>query len=802
MTSHQGLTNVEASRLLSQYGENTLPRKERISVVRLFFNQFLSPLIYVLIAAGGITFALGDISDAAVITLAILVNTIMGCYQELKAEKALEALSSMVNHTARIMRDGEVQDVATQHIVPGDVIMIAQGNKIPADGILLESINFSADESMLTGESTQVIKKQDSEVYMGTIALTGRAVMRVVRTGQSTRMGTIAADLLNAQEPKTPLQLKLDQLARILASIVLILSVVILVIGLLLGRTFLEMFTTSVAVAVAAIPEGMAISLTVILALGMQKILKRKALVRKLVAAETLGSVTVIATDKTGTLTEGKMRVVTTDVIDQEKAMYAAILANNITGPLEIALWEWGYSLGYDPQKITDSRVREAEVPFNSEHKYMSVTIDGSVYYKGAPEVLLRKMNMDEHTAREILNKTDEWSKNNLRVVALAQSDKDETNFEWIGLLGLEDPVRENLAEVFDQTRSAGIRIVMLTGDYAGTAEAVWRKTQGSSENPRVLDGASIETMSPAQLRDEVVRTDIFARVTPNHKLRIVEALQKNNEVVALVGDGVNDAPALKRANIGIVVAEASDVSKETADIVLLDSNFRTIVAAVEEGRGIFENLKKVVLYLISDSFTQVFLVMGTLLLGLPLPLTAAQILWINVITDGLPAIALSAEAHDQKLLEQKPNTAQRSIIDAPMRTFIVLISMTTAIVGLITFVIYLPKVGLDTARTITFSVLGLSTLLYIFSIRTLHKPMWSKNLFNNTFLIVAFIAGFLFQIFAVAYGPLQTILKTRSLSLTLWLTVALYTFFVIAIIEIFKLVLRNRKILQVKIDV
>lgn len=593
MSSYQGLTQLESTRLLTQYGENVLPRKGRISVIRLFFNQFLSPLIYVLIAAGGITLALGEVSDAIVITLAILVNTVMGCYQELKAEKALEALSSMVNHSARIVRDGKIQDVRTQDIVPGDVIMIAQGNKIPADGVLLESINFSADESMLTGESAQVNKNQNSEVYMGTIALTGRAVMRVMKTGQATRMGTIAADILNTPEQKTPLQHKLDNLARALAFIVLVLSVIILSIGLIFGRTFLEMFTTSVAVAVAAIPEGMVISLTVILALGMQKILKRKALVRKLVAAETLGSVTVIATDKTGTLTEGKMRVVAADVINQEKAMYSAILANNITGPLEIALWEWGYSLGFDPQKIVDSHSREAEVPFNSEHKYMSVTIDGRVYYKGAPEVLLRKMNMTENTSQEILKKTDEWSRNNLRVVALAQSNKDESEFEWIGLLGLEDPVRENLADVFNQAKSAGIRVVMLTGDYAGTAEAVWRKILGSTETPRVLDGASLEVMSQNQLSEEVIKTDIFARVTPNHKLRIVEALQKTNEIVALVGDGVNDAPALKRANIGIVVAEASDVSKETADIVLLDSNFRTIIAAVEEGRGIFENLKK-----------------------------------------------------------------------------------------------------------------------------------------------------------------------------------------------------------------
>lgn len=527
MSSYQGLTQLESTRLLTQYGENVLPRKGRISVIRLFFNQFLSPLIYVLIAAGGITLALGEVSDAIVITLAILVNTVMGCYQELKAEKALEALSSMVNHSARIVRDGKIQDVRTQDIVPGDVIMIAQGNKIPADGVLLESINFSADESMLTGESAQVNKNQNSEVYMGTIALTGRAVMRVMKTGQATRMGTIAADILNTPEQKTPLQHKLDNLARALAFIVLVLSVIILSIGLIFGRTFLEMFTTSVAVAVAAIPEGMVISLTVILALGMQKILKRKALVRKLVAAETLGSVTVIATDKTGTLTEGKMRVVAADVINQEKAMYSAILANNITGPLEIALWEWGYSLGFDPQKIVDSHSREAEVPFNSEHKYMSVTIDGRVYYKGAPEVLLRKMNMTENTSQEILKKTDEWSRNNLRVVALAQSNKDESEFEWIGLLGLEDPVRENLADVFNQAKSAGIRVVMLTGDYAGTAEAVWRKILGSTETPRVLDGASLEVMSQNQLSEEVIKTDIFARVTPNHKLRIVEALQK-----------------------------------------------------------------------------------------------------------------------------------------------------------------------------------------------------------------------------------------------------------------------------------
>ena len=785
--SYQGLTTSQAEELLQKYGPNKLPEGKKRTRLSHLIAQFKSPLIYILVIAGFITLALRDYKDSAVIFAAVFFNTILGYYQEVKAEKALDALKNMLTPHAKVMRDGQTIDIEVADLVPGDIVILGQGDKVPADGVLLEAVTFSANEAMLTGESTAVQKKKKAEVFMGTHVISGRGVMHVKTTGASTKMGSIAEDISVLDDTSTPLQKRLSHLAHTLALIVLALSALILFIGLVNGTPFVEIFSTSVALAVASIPEGMAVSLTVILAVGMQRILKKKALVRRLVAAETLGSVTVIATDKTGTLTEGLMKVVKTDLKNKAKALKVAVYANNLEDPLEIALWEWTQQNKLDPQALSDKAEREAEKPFDSDTKYMSATIDGTTYMKGAPEVVLNMSSISAKDKEKVLEKIQSWSLDGLRLVGLATKGPRSKKYTWIGLVGMEDPVRKNIHTVMTTCKQAGIRPIMITGDYVGTARAVWKKVTGTKKEVEVLDGYHIEKLSDEELAKRVQETDIYARVSPSQKLRIVEALHVNDEVVALVGDGVNDAPALKKANIGIVVGTASDVAKEIADMVLLDSNFKTIVAAIEEGRGIYSNMKKVILYLLSDAFAEIILVIGTMILGLPLPLTAAQILWINVVTDGLPAVSLTAEPKSPNLLRRKPISPKVPLVDFEMKSLIGIISGITGILSMFIFIFYYYTEGLAVARTVTFAALAFGTLVYIFSVRSLSRPLIEAGLRKNNFLFAAVGIGLLLQLFALYLPALQSFLQTQPLSVTQWYVVGIFTVLLMMIIEITK---------------
>ncbi len=782
----QSLTDKEVEARLLQYGENTLPKQATKSSFDYFIEQFTSPMIYILIIAGVISLLLKDYVDSIVIFIAVFINTTLGYYQEMKAGKALEALVNILHPQAVVVRNGEKKKINVSDIVPGDIVILTQGDKISADGELIEAVSFSLDESILTGESVAVTKKIKDEVFMGTTVVSGRGIMRVVTTGKNTKMGRIAGNLISQTDNKTPLQLKLAHLAKNIAYIVIIVASSVLVLGLLLGNSFTHMFTTSVALAVSAIPEGMVISLTVILAIGMQRILKKKALVRRLVAAETLGSVTVIATDKTGTLTEGKMRVSIDELSDQKEAVKSFIFANNLEDPLEIALWEWAQNQGVDPQKIAERAKREDEVPFDSVRRYMSVTIKGKKYVKGAPDVLLKMCRLSSDKRRRIEFLIDKKSSEGYRLIAAAGGTG--SKLEWYGFLGLEDPVRSDIKEVFEQTLDAGIRIIMVTGDYASTAEAVWRKIHPRLKRDiEVVDGAELDKLSDRELQKRIQDIEICARVTPDQKLRIVDALKKNNEVVALLGDGVNDAPALKRADIGIVVNEASDVAKETADIVLLDSSFKTIITAIEEGRGIYLNIKKVILYLLSDSFAEILLVIFSLLLRIPLPLTASQILWINIVTDGFPSMALTVEPKEPGLLNRKPLDNKKPFVDISMKILIFIISTTTSIVGLAVFIYFYNKTDLDTARTVIFTMLGFATLLYIFSTRSLSRPIWAINQASNPYLILAVIGGFLLQISSVYVPFISHFMETVYLGASEWKIIIIAGLGILCIIEIAK---------------
>lgn len=781
---YDGLSLSEAAKRLSDYGKNILPDRGGRGKLRIFLSQFSSPLMYLLVFAGIITFFLQHLTDTLVIFAAVFVNTILGYYQELKAEKALLALKKMLNPTAKVVRSAQVLTIPVEFIVPGDYLIISRGDRIPADGDIINSVDFNVSESIITGESESILKRKGDQVYMGTTVTNGRGIICITKTGSLTMMGGIAEQLAEVRETLTPLQLRLKNLAKIIAIVVLGLALITFFIGVVSGRTFSEMLLTSVAIAVASIPEGMAISLTVILVLGMQRILKQKALVKSLVAAETLGSVTVIATDKTGTLTEGDMRVVRADVKDKNEALFIAAYANNIENPVESALWRWVESSHLDPESMCKNIKRTAETPFNSERKYMSVEVNGKTYIKGAPEKIIEMCSLTLNEKKKIIKEVIAHSAHGYRLIALASGSKKK--LEWCGLLFLEDPIRAGLGDVFLKTRKAGIRIMMITGDYSGTALSVWKKINGD-KNYEIFEGKEINLLTDQELRHKVKSVDIFARVDPQQKLRIIEALKHNGEVVALVGDGVNDAPALKKADIGIVVGEASDVSKETADLILLDSNFNTIISAIEEGRVIYDNIKKVILFLLSDSFIQVILVIGSILLNLPLPLTAAQILWINFITDGIPAIALTAEKKEKNILKRTPIRSDLPIIDMSMGLMILLISVGTGCLALFFYKELLTTIGYEQAQTFIFESIGFATLLLTFSVRSLTEPLWKKNITSNIFLLGAVSIGMVVHLAVVILPVLRNILTLTRLDHQLWQLVLIFSVIIIASVELTK---------------
>lgn len=834
----RGLSEPEVRRRLRQFGPNAIEKKREENAFSILVSQLRSPLIYILVIAALVTLLLGDFVDTVVIGLAVVVNTILGFYQERKAQRAIAALRELLSLKATVVREGKRLVTDASEVVPGDVCIVGLGERLPADGVVVQAADFAVTEAILTGESVPVHKRvlrsrtfngedlenlfeawkdlgRESKVFAGTIVSSGVATFVTAVTGQETEVGKIARTLEETVEEPTPLQKRIRRLSNQLAVFVGAVALIIFVTGILFGmdrdtslrERFEVMFTTSVAVAVAAIPEGLAVSLTVILAIGMQRILHRKALVRKLMAAETLGSVTVICADKTGTLTEGVMRVTETSFVDEQEGVRAAVLTNDRRDPLEVALWNWvREQKRIDPQRIAEANERIDSIPFSPEDKFTAKLYQDRVYVMGAPEVVLSFCSTIGAAKHRWMRELEDYGIRGLRIVGFAtrRRKKGERNLTkksirdgltWLGVVVYEDPVRRGVASAFEEAKKAGIDVKVITGDYRVTAEAVLEQLGLLSKAAKlrarqalVMEGEELERLSPDELRGRVAETVLFARTDPMQKLKIVEALQANGEVVAMTGDGVNDAPALKRADIGVVVSGATDVAKETADMVLMDNNFGTIVAAVEEGRGIFTNLRKVILYLLSDSFSEVILVLGSLLLRIPLPLTAAQILWINLITDGFPDLALTMEPKDKDLMQQKPRDPREPLVDAEIKVLIFLISAVTGLVTLGAF-FWFWRVYNDvaSARTVAFVMLGVDSLIYVFSARSLRQPIWHTPLLSNPWLILAVLGGLALQLMAL-YAPfLQRLLATRPLTALEWLAVLMEAVLVIGVIEFVK---------------
>ena len=785
----KGLTTVEAQKKLSEFGPNTLPIKKEVSLIRIFLAQFESPLVYILVLAGWVTLFLREWTDSIVIFSAVLVNTILGFYQEKKAQKALSALRHFLVPQAKVIRDKEAKMVPTTQIVPGDLVILTLGTRIPADGILVEATDFSVNEAILTGEAMPVPKKVRGEekenVFMGTMVVTGIAKMKVTQTGTRTKMGQIGQSLVEIKEEKTPLQENLTHLSKILAVIFGFVTIFIFALGALRGYPLVEIFVISVAVAVAAIPEGLMVTLTVILALGMQRILARKALVRKLISAETLGSVSVICADKTGTLTQGQLKVVQSDFTNLRLGAEAAVLCNDMRDPLEIAMMNWvGEELGeQEVGKINEKYPRLSEIPFSFKEKYIVTLHPGLLLISGAPEVILKMSNLSPKEKKTWLDKFEKAGRQGLRLVGFASKEvkpdkkkiekEDLGGFKFLGVLIYEDPVRIGVKEALDEAKKAGISLKVITGDHTSTAKAVLGSLGVSVSDSQIIEGEELDILSETQLKEKVSEVLLFTRTNPQQKLKIVKALKDNGEVVAMMGDGVNDAPALKMADIGLVVGDASDVAKETADIILLDSQFTTIVHAIEEGRTIFENIKKVILFLLSHSFAEIILIGGCLLLGLPLALTAVQILWINLIEDSLPAVALAFESKEKEVMFDPPRPRLAPILNRPLKMLTLFIVIFTSLVLFAVFLIMFSRtLSLEYIQTVMFVALGINSLFYIFACRTFRRPIFQKKLAENKFLIFSVIFGLFLLVAAVYFPPLQIILKTKSLGLAPWLFV------------------------------
>ncbi|MDD5172556.1 MAG: HAD-IC family P-type ATPase [Patescibacteria group bacterium] len=820
-----------------KFGKNKLPEKEKFSALKIFFSQFKTPLVYVLIIAAFISLALKEFIDMGIIVVAVLINASVGFIQEYKAEKTFNHLKKMVNHSARVLRTQnnkqEEHIINSQEIVPGDIIIIEAGDIVPADARLIESCNLEAVESILTGESTPSSKTTDTlnqgapladrenMVYSGTTITRGKARAVVIATGIKTELGKIASMIKNTENDQTPLQKKIDRLSKIIGSIIAVLCLGLFIIGLILGRPFLEILLISVAVAVAGVPEGLVIAVTICLAVGMQRILKKKALTRKLVAAETLGSTTIICSDKTGTLTEGKMTIaqIIPYKTESQELLKAGLLCNNvvienenddlknwkITGDTtEIALFQGAIQAGLNRKELWKKYPRINEIPFDSENMYMVTHHQAPdkkkniLLIKGAPEKILNLISLSSEKKEQIKKQFEKLTIKGLRILGFAQKtlnnkitliDDDLKNMNFLGLIALKDPLRAEAKETINDCKMAGIRPIILTGDHQLTAKTIGQEIGLIKSNGAILRGEDLDKLSDKELGEKIKKINVFARVEPKHKIRIVDILQNQGEVVAMTGDGVNDAPAIKSADVGIALGSGSEVTKETADVILLDDNFKTIVEIVKTGRNIFDNIKKVVLFLFSGTFTEFLLIGGPLLFGFPLPVLAGQILWINIIEDTLPAMALSYEKENKEVLKERPRGHHHEILDKEMKFLIFIVGIATDLILLALFV-YLYKINFELThiRTIIFVGLGIDTLFYVFSCKNLKKSIWKYNPFDNLFLNISVLIGWLMLLIAVYIPFFQKILKLTPLYWNDWLLLISLGLIEIILVEIGKI--------------
>jgi Ca2+-transporting ATPase len=804
---YNGLSTPEARQRRSQYGPNILSLEKAVPAIKILISQIANPLTAIIFLVGLISFLRQEYGDLILIFLVVAINASLGFFQEYKAQRTLVFLKSFLRPKAKVWRDAKQQEIEATELVPGDVVFLEAGDKVPADGLVVQSSFLFVNEAILTGESESLVKVPEDPVFMGTEVYSGRGVISITAIGSKTEVGIIAQSLKKTRQPLTPLQYRLTKLGRQLIYLVFCLCGLVLVLGLAVGRDFWPTFKVATILAVAIIPEALPMAVTFILSVGMQKILKKKAVVRKLLAVETLGSVTTICLDKTGTLTEGKLRVVETDFTERERSRQIIRFCVNPSDGLDIALQDWLGSKNDSKGEAFESLPRISEIPFDSHYKFMAV-VNGPdsggnylLFAKGAPEIILEMSGLSQEAKGLALSKIEQWGKRGLKVLGLGWQEGSLESLEkisvrampqlkWAGLVGFLDPPRPEVEKSILAAHQAGIRVKVVTGDHRHTAQKVMDSLGFSVRDDEILDGAELENMDEEELKGKVADISLFARVTPLQKLRIVGALQERGEVVAMTGDGFNDAPALKKANIGIVVEGASEAAREIADIILLDSNFQTIVFAVEEGRAIFENIKKAIFYMLSNSFAEVVMILGSIILNWPLPLTVAQILWLHFLCDGPEDIVLGLEAKEKGIMAEGPKKIEASFLDKHHLFLIFFVSVFSGLSSLVLFGYFgLLKENLELGRALAFISVSFTSPIFIFACRSLRRPFWRyENFWSNKWLFAAVFSSLFLQ-FGITYIPVtQKILQVKPLEAPYWLLMLLIAVVITLTVEMMKM--------------
>ncbi|HLR34670.1 MAG TPA: cation-translocating P-type ATPase [Tissierellales bacterium] len=872
--SNQGLSQDEVNKRLKEYGYNQLKEEKKDTLLQKIFYQLSNILVIILIISSVISFFVGEVVDSIIIISIVIANAILGVVQEGKAEKSLEALKKMSSPNGRVLRDGEIVEVPADTLVPGDVAMLETGDIVPADIRLINTFNLKIDESSLTGESVPAEKNSNTTfskdtplgdrknmAYTSTIVTYGRGKGIVVETGESAEIGKIATTIQDYEEEATPLQTNLNQLGKYLGIGCLIISTLIFLIGYLQGRNILDIFMIAVSLAVAAIPEGLPAIVTIVLALGMNSMVKRNAIVKKLLAVETLGSTTAVCSDKTGTLTQNEMTVVKAytdnklfDITGKGYGIEGDFLLNNnkvnlenegnlnlllkgatlcndailnysdgeeytiVGDPTEGSLLSLSEKGGFIKDDLNKKYPRIKEIPFDSDRKLMTTfhnnLLEGKIvsFTKGAPDIILEKANkiylkgevieFTDEIKKKVLDINKSFSQDALRVLAFAyktyeelpkniSSESIENNFVFLGLVGMIDPPREEAKDSIKLCHKAGIKTIMITGDYKETAFAIAKDLDMANNPNEVMTGQELNNLSDDELKEKVELFSVYARVSPEHKVRIVDALKENGEVVAMTGDGVNDSPALRKADIGVSMGiTGTDVAKNTAEVILTDDNFSSIVSAVEEGRTIYSNIKKSIFFLLSCNIGEIFIIFSSILLNIDIPLLPIQLLWLNLITDSFPALALGVEKGEEGIMSNPPRNPEEPVLDKAMALAILIQSTALALGVLLAFKWGLKTYGLTDlrkARTIAFTTLVLSELFRAYSSRSLKHSVFKLGIFSNKPLVYSTLFSFLLLLLVVYVPILQPLFKTFPLAFKDWSIILMYSIIPLIVGEIYK---------------
>ena len=788
-----GLSAAEVARRLEKYGANKLLENKAAPWWKIFLDQFTSFLVLLLFLAAFLALAIGETVDAVVIFLILIVNAAVGFFQEYKAESALAALKNLEALQAKVWRSGQEELLEARLLVPGDIVSLQEGDRIVADGRVIDSLEAQSDESVLTGESKPVTKtaskvgekaalaERSSMLYSGSLLLRGKATMLVTATGMNSEFGRIAGLVQVTERSRTPLQVTLAKLSQFLGLLSLSVAAPILIIGVIMGRDLGQTLILTVALAVSAIPEGLPVVVTVVLALGVKRMVSKQVLVRKLNAVEALGSVNVICTDKTGTLTENRMTVKESFLLSEKNAnelAVAALLCNDasehVGDPTEKALYAWALKTGLKASD-RENNPRLDELPFSSKNKYMLTLHQRGtskiVYAKGAPEKILTFCDLSK-TEEELINQQIKTlTAKGARILALASKKTDSLkkleHYQFLGLLALADPARATVKQALADCKTAGIRVIMITGDHPLTAKAIAQEV--GIETERIITGVDLDAFSADELKLAIDNVNVFARVSPEHKILILKQLQAAGNFVAMTGDGVNDAPALKEANIGVALGDGTDLAKQVSEMVILDNDFASIVEAVREGRGIFFNIKKVIVFLLSLNFDEILLILSSLIFSFPLPLLPIHILWLNLASDSLPALALSVDPYQKDLMSKKPYQPQQEIMRGVWG-----FSLTAGILGFLAcltvfmFDYYVFANALLHAQTMVLTTMVLFELFFVFVVRSQKRLKYSRP-WANKWLLLAVLAGLLFQLLVIYLPDAQFFFKTVPLTMTDW---------------------------------